>query len=92
VTNPKPNPLHTTTPVAWVEEEVNAWIRSRIKGVPYQPPPLPERPVLIRKAEVLRRTGLSHPWIWKLEKQGNFPTRVRLGVRPTVAEAVDAAD
>jgi predicted DNA-binding transcriptional regulator AlpA len=75
-------------PVAWVEAEIDAWIRARIKGAPYQPPPLGEQPVvLIRKPEVLRRTGLSHVGIWRLEKQGKFPKRVQLSDRQEIADA-----
>ena len=33
---------------------------------------------LIRKQEVLHRTGYSHTTIWRLEKAGLFPLRVQL--------------
>jgi len=71
----------------WVDQEVTAWCHAVIKGevwVPADKPP--ERPVLIRKPEVLKRTGLSHFTIWTLERNGRFPKRVRLG------EPAEAAD
>ncbi len=34
---------------------------------------------IIRLAEVLRLTGLSRTTIWRREKAGTFPRRVRLG-------------
>jgi len=34
--------------------------------------------IIIRKAEVVRRTGLSATTIWRLERDGEFPPRVRL--------------
>jgi prophage regulatory protein len=33
---------------------------------------------IIRKPEVLKRTGLSDTTIWRLEKVGDFPKRVQL--------------
>ncbi len=36
---------------------------------------------ILRKPEVLNRTGLSHVTIWRLEKKGDFPQRVKLGAR-----------
>jgi prophage regulatory protein len=34
---------------------------------------------IIRKSEMLARTGLSDTTIWRMEKAGEFPRRVRLG-------------
>jgi prophage regulatory protein len=34
---------------------------------------------IIRKSEMLARTGLSDATIWRLERQGTFPKRLRLG-------------
>lgn len=34
---------------------------------------------LIRQDEVIERTGLSRTTIWRREKGGSFPKRVRLG-------------
>jgi len=33
---------------------------------------------IIRKAEVVRRTGLSYSTIWRLERDGEFPARLQL--------------
>lgn len=33
---------------------------------------------ILRKREVRKRTGLSDPTIWRLEKKERFPRRVRL--------------
>lgn len=34
---------------------------------------------VIRKPELLSTVGLSDPTIWRLEKAGKFPKRIRLG-------------
>jgi prophage regulatory protein len=34
---------------------------------------------IIRKPELLNMIGLSDPTIWRMEKDGNFPKRLRLG-------------
>lgn len=34
---------------------------------------------ILRRAEILARTGLSDVTIWRMERSGNFPKRVRLG-------------
>ena len=34
---------------------------------------------IIRKAEVMYKTGLSDTTIWRLEKAGKFPKRIKLG-------------
>jgi predicted DNA-binding transcriptional regulator AlpA len=65
-------------PAVWIEQEVYQWVHCQIRGEPWHPGPVPERPVLIRKAKVLEITGLSHPTIWKKEKKGTFPLRVRI--------------
>ncbi|WP_330983546.1 MULTISPECIES: AlpA family transcriptional regulator [Enterobacterales] len=36
---------------------------------------------LIRFDEVMRRTGFSRPWIYKLISRGEFPAIVKTGVR-----------
>ena len=38
-----------------------------------------ERQRVMRKPEVLNFTGLSDPTIWRMEKEGKFPKRLRLG-------------
>lgn len=34
---------------------------------------------ILRKPETTFRTGLSDVTLWRLEKTGNFPRRIRLG-------------
>ena len=34
---------------------------------------------VIRKTELLATIGLSDPTIWRMEKKGKFPKRLRLG-------------
>jgi len=34
---------------------------------------------IIRKPELLNIVGLSDPTIWRMEKDGTFPKRLRLG-------------
>jgi prophage regulatory protein len=36
--------------------------------------------LILRTADVIRVTGLSRTTLWRLERQGDFPTRVRLGL------------
>ena len=95
MTNPNPDQSGLTpwgkSPIAWEEAQVDEFIRRRIKGQKYKPVPLSDHPTLIRKPEVLRRTGLSYVSIWKLERDGQFPRRVRL-LPGRVAEAAGAAD
>lgn len=33
----------------------------------------------LRRKEVVRRTGLSYPTLWRKERAGEFPARRRLG-------------
>jgi predicted DNA-binding transcriptional regulator AlpA len=35
---------------------------------------------ILRTADVVRRTGLSRTTLWRLERKGDFPTRVHLGL------------
>jgi len=35
--------------------------------------------LILRTAEVARLTGLSRTTLWRLERSGEFPSRVRLG-------------
>jgi hypothetical protein len=66
-----------TSPARWIEQHVDGWILARIKGEEWVPEPVPPQPVLIKRKEVERRTGFSHVHIWRLEKIGKFPRRVR---------------
>jgi len=34
---------------------------------------------ILRKTEVLYRVGLSDPTVWRAEKAGKFPKRIKLG-------------
>lgn len=47
---------------------------------------------IIRKPELLARVGLSDPTIWRMERRGEFPKRVRLGGNSTgwLASEVEA--
>jgi prophage regulatory protein len=36
--------------------------------------------LILRTAAVTRLTGLSRTTLWRLERQGEFPSRVRLGL------------
>lgn len=36
---------------------------------------------VLRRAEVMRLTGLSATTLWRLEREGAFPRRVQLGAR-----------
>ena len=65
-------------PIGWVEEEVDNAIHAWIKGQPWQPKPLTRPVAILRKKEVMRRTGLSYPTIWAREKKGLFPAKVQL--------------
>lgn len=37
--------------------------------------------VILRFPEVQKRTGLSRSTVWRLERAGKFPQRVRVGLR-----------
>jgi predicted DNA-binding transcriptional regulator AlpA len=39
---------------------------------------MPANPVIIRKQEAARRTGLSVVQLWRLEQTGDFPDRLQL--------------
>lgn len=39
---------------------------------------MPDKPVFIRRREVLRRVGVSHVTIWTWEREGRFPKAIRL--------------
>jgi predicted DNA-binding transcriptional regulator AlpA len=87
-----------SVPVGWDDGQITDFIHKRIKGLPYTAPAeLPERPTIIRKREVIKRTGLSYPTIWALERDGRFPARVALipsgpSAQPDQDRAAEAAD
>jgi predicted DNA-binding transcriptional regulator AlpA len=72
--------------VGFLEHEVENWIRQRVRfnsGEPVAPPqPAPEYLRIIPVKEVERRVGFSRVHIWRLERQGKFPERVRLIAAP----------
>ena len=77
--------------VGFLEHEVENWIRQRVRvaggqAVAEQVPP-PDFLRIIPVKEVERRVGFSRVHIWRLEKAGKFPSRVRL----IDAGAIDAA-
>jgi predicted DNA-binding transcriptional regulator AlpA len=67
-------------PCGWIEGQVAQWIKDRIRGGASMAPTLAdtEPTRLIRWAEVHKRTGLSRTAVWRLERDGKFPRRVRL--------------
>jgi predicted DNA-binding transcriptional regulator AlpA len=78
------------SPNLWVEQDIDHWIRCRIKGVPWFPAETPEHPVLIKRAEVVRRIGLSYMAIFNMIKAGKFPRAIKLekfGVHRKMPEA-----
>jgi prophage regulatory protein len=46
---------------------------------PWQPPVAPER--LLRLDSVMALTGLSRPSLWRMEREGRFPKRQKIGAR-----------
>jgi predicted DNA-binding transcriptional regulator AlpA len=75
--------------VAFFEHEISTWIRARVRantGEPAAAPlPVPDHPRLLTVREVEERVGFSRIHIWRLERDGRFPSRVR------VSEITDAA-
>jgi predicted DNA-binding transcriptional regulator AlpA len=78
--------------VGFLEHEVENWIRQRVRvadGEPVAAPvPAPEYLRIIPVKEVVRRVGFTRVHLWRLEKLGKFPGRVRL----IDAGTADAAD
>ncbi len=68
--------------VGFLEHEVENWILQRVRvagGEPVgEPVPAPEYLRIIPVKEVERRVGFSRVHLWRLERQGKFPSRVRL--------------
>ena len=56
------------------------------------PAPRPGGARLVRKPEVKELTGLSDTSIWRRERAGKFPSRIRLGQRCTVWRESDLAE
>jgi hypothetical protein len=70
--NPQPKPPSNTTAVVYIEQQLDDWLRAKVRGEAWRPV-VPKNPTFIRRKEVLRRVGLSHVTIWKLEREGKFP-------------------
>jgi predicted DNA-binding transcriptional regulator AlpA len=68
--------------VGFYEHEVSSWIRSRLRvntGEPAASPlAMPDNPRIISVREAEERTGFSRVHLWRLERDGLFPARVRL--------------
>ena len=68
--------------VGYLEHEIDRWVWSRVRvstGEPAgEPPPPPDHPVIIPMREVQKRVGFSRVHLWRLEKSGKFPKRIRL--------------
>ena len=70
--------------VRYLEHEITNWIRGKIGTAPI---PEPEHPRFITVREVEDRTGFSRVHLWRLERQGRFPRRVRLSEAGRAADA-----
>jgi predicted DNA-binding transcriptional regulator AlpA len=75
--------------VGFLEHEVENWIRQRVRvsngeavAEPVPPPPFM---TIIPPKEAARRVGFTRVHVWRLEKNGRFPGRVRLIDAPMVA-------
>lgn len=90
MTDTKRKPPTDTTAVLYIEQQIDDWIRCQIAGRQWRPIE-PDRPTFIRKREVLRRVGLSFFSIWKMEREGRFPRRYRIGEVTSDATAAPAS-
>jgi len=72
--------------VGYVEAEVDRWLRERVRAASGRPiaeqAPEPTHISIITVKEVQRRTGLSRMTLWRMERDGRFPERVRLVTAP----------
>jgi predicted DNA-binding transcriptional regulator AlpA len=75
--NPSPKPISNTTAVVYCEQQVDDWLRAKVRGEPWRLV-VPRQPTFIRRREVVRRVGLTYPTIWKMERDGTFPRPIRL--------------
>jgi predicted DNA-binding transcriptional regulator AlpA len=77
--------------VGFLEHEVENWIRQRVRvnsGEPVaEPVPAPECMRIIPVKEVERRVGFSRVHLWRLERAGKFPSRVKLIDAPGFSDA-----
>jgi predicted DNA-binding transcriptional regulator AlpA len=76
--------------VGFFEHEISNWIRGRLRastGEPAAAPlSVPDHPRLLTMREVEGRVGFSRVHLWRMEKAGRFPKRVRLA-DPQTADA-----
>jgi Prophage CP4-57 regulatory protein (AlpA) len=88
----KHNPgIYGGSRVGYIEHEVENHLRQLRRvatGAPVAPPvPTPEHLRIITVAEAARRVGVSRVHLWRMEKAGKFPSRVRLIDAPVSTDA-----
>ena len=68
--------------IGFLEHEVDSWIKERVRArsgmAAEMPEPAPDHPNIISMREVERRIGVSRVCIWRWERDGKFPARIRL--------------
>jgi predicted DNA-binding transcriptional regulator AlpA len=68
--------------VGYLEHEVENWLRERVRVASGQPVAAPMPPPdflkVITVKEVERRVGVSRVCLWRWERDGRFPSRIRL--------------
>jgi hypothetical protein len=84
MSNPHAKPPTDCRRVYYIRQQIDDWCRAQIRREPWVPVE-PAQPIFISKREALERVGLSFFSIWKMEREGRFPRRFRLG------EMADAA-
>lgn len=80
-TFPRPVPLSRAMP-GWVESEVQAWIDDCIerRNASWPHTPAGEPASFLRLRTVMARTGLSRSTLYALDRSGDFPRRVAIGI------------
>jgi predicted DNA-binding transcriptional regulator AlpA len=68
--------------VGYLEHEVENWLRERVRVASGQPVAAPMPPPdflkVITVKEVERRVGVSRVCLWRWERDGKFPSRIKL--------------
>jgi predicted DNA-binding transcriptional regulator AlpA len=68
--------------VGYLEHEIENWLRERVRVASGQPVAAPMPPPdflkVITVKEVERRIGVSRVCLWRWERDGKFPSRIRL--------------